>query len=444
MRHGREALTILTVAAIGLGELSACGGNQPSPEAPTSTPLSQDKIAQTVEAQLRPTLEAELMTRAQTQAALQATTTQTEVIPTKTPTEAPTSTQVPATSTVEPTVEAQSQQEEIDLADSTMKQTKDMVRNPLSEHEIEIIVDKSVELGVTHVGIENPYDNPKGGNSVEYGRQWINIIRSRGLNVWHRHMPLRFEGIYDEPKIVTKKEYEKDDEGKLKLDENMNPIMKPDAYITQVGNFIRENPDLFVEGDIVTPIPEPQGPGVRGINCGEECMFDSVDDFNAWLVTLDKETKKALADIGQGGGRVKVVCCGFDGFIVWGDNNPDWIGKSFLYEDTVAQLGAIAIDHYPQGGATLEEDLQEYRDQWPGVDVYLSEVGAIPRDGAPEEVKADAQMLADGIRAHKDIIKGVMYWHAAGGREGLLEKKGAKYVNRPPFEVFKELYSELK
>lgn len=88
--------------------------------------------------------------------------------------------------------------EELVKSVSTMKLTKDMVRNPLSFEDIEQVLDWVENLGANTISIETPYDNPSGGDSIAYTYKWIKAAREKGLNIIHRHMFLKMEGIYDE------------------------------------------------------------------------------------------------------------------------------------------------------------------------------------------------------------------------------------------------------
>ncbi len=282
------------------------------------------------------------------------------------------------------------------LSVSTMNQTKDKLRAPRSSDEIKKLMDKVKVLGSTHVGIETPYDSPPGTDALGYTKAWVSEARTQNLKVWHRHMPVKFEGIYDQAKVNT-----------------------PDTYITQVANYIKENKELFQEGDIFTPIPEPQNSGVAGMNCGSNCMFPSVDSFNKWLVSLVAESRKAFTDVGLGD-KVKVVCCGFDGFIVWGNDNPDWQGKSFLTPTTVAALGSISIDHYATNTDTMSQDITEFQQKWPNVDLWISEAGSIPEHTGGSTVTEVTKSILQGIQDHLNIIKGFMWWQLGPAAEEAL------------------------
>lgn len=299
------------------------------------------------------------------------------------------------------------------LSVSTMNQSKDKLNGPRNNAEIAALISKVKDLGSTHVGIETPYDSPVGTDvdALTYTKAWVDEARKQNLKVWHRHMPIKFEGIYNQPKATDPADG------------------YPDKYITQVSNYIKENKELFQEGDIFTPIPEPQNSGVDGMNSNNHlcydgqhqqwgpCMFGSVDSFNKWLRDIVTSSRNALTDIGLGSDKVRVVCCGFDGYMTWGDNNPDHQGQSFLTSDTITTLGAISIDHYPAANATMAQDLKEFRDKWPGVDLWVSETGSVPEMIGTSTVQEVTKMILDGIKENLNIIKGFQWFQLGPARD---------------------------
>ena len=76
---------------------------------------------------------------------------------------------------------------------SSMKETKDKICNQDSQEFINAWVVKATELGVNYIAVETPYDNPKCASSIGYTKIWSDTIHAKGLNIWHRHMPLAFE-----------------------------------------------------------------------------------------------------------------------------------------------------------------------------------------------------------------------------------------------------------
>jgi hypothetical protein len=280
---------------------------------------------------------------------------------------------------------------------SSMKETKDRICSQRDRIFVEKWVDTAIDLGVNYIAVETPYDNPLCGSAVEYTRLWTDVIHSKGLHVWHRHMPLSFEGIYD----VTK-----------------NNVSD---YLDIISTYIKTNPSFFQEGDIFTPIPEPQNGGIQGITyCASSvCQFNGAAAFNSWLRNAMNTSEQAFGTIGLGG-KIKIGYFGFDGFVAWGDNNPDWHG--ILEDTTISQMGNITIDHYPQlVGDTMENDLNELQTRYPNIDIVIGEWGTVTPDNQEQQV---IDTMSAAKRPH---VIGFNYWHMGmGGNEALINDDFSK------------------
>lgn len=284
---------------------------------------------------------------------------------------------------------------------SSMKETKDRICGQRDQTFIDRWVDKAKELGANYVAVETPYDNPTCDNSVNYTWKWVNAIRSRGLKVWHRHMPLAFEGIYDTPKA------------------------KGD-YLTMIDDYIKNNWGMFREGDIFTPIPEPQNGGVGGVTyCAYGiCIFDNQEHFNRWLREAIDAANNAFDQIGLGR-KIKIGYFGFDGFVTWGSNNPDWQG--ILEDATIQKMGNVTIDHYPELiGQTMEQGLDEVMAKYPGLPIIIGEWGSAGNGDIEQQVRNSLGA------AKRPSVVGFNYWHLGmGGNEALINED---FSNRPQYD----------
>lgn len=295
---------------------------------------------------------------------------------------------------------------EIQSIDS-MKETKDRVENQRSDDFINRWLDAAVELGATHVAIDTPMTSPKGNQSIDYTRKWLQPLRGRGLKVNHRHPILSMEGDYGVHK-----------------DPNQDFVRIIDAYI-------RTNRDFFQDGDLFG-IPEITNVGINGVNCSSNCIFSNKDLFNLFLQKYTIQTRQAFSDIGLSGVRVGGFE-GYDGFIAAGLNNPNWQGKSFLDHQTVEIFGnIIAIDHYPKNIATMDSDLRVIQSIWPGRKLFIGECGMINGE-SPMEFRQCLEVF----RQHTEIF-GMNYWHMGmGGPESLLNEDFSK---RPNFYELQAVY----
>jgi hypothetical protein len=292
---------------------------------------------------------------------------------------------------------------------STMKEAKDRLCSPRSRDFIDQWVATAKELGVNYIALETPYDDPACGSALEHTREWVESIRAHNLKVWHRHMPLAFEGIYGVQKDPSK------------------------DYIAQITNYIRTNPHLFEAGDIFTPTPEPQNGGIKHITyCYQSiCQFTDATHFNHWLREAITQSQQAFADIGLGG-QIEVGYYGFDGFVAWGSNNPDWNGV--LEDETVKVMGNITIDHYPEAiGDTMENALDELTKRYPGVPIVIGEWGAIENRSKPI-IQVHNAMSA----ALRPEVIGFNYWHmGVGGHEALIDED---FNRLPHFEAVQSFF----
>ncbi len=291
-----------------------------------------------------------------------------------------------------------------------MKETKDAICGQKSLDFINTWLDKAVELGVNYVAISTPYDNPSCGDALAYTKIWVSATRAHGLHVWHRHMPLAFEGIYSVAKNTS------------------------GASLGLIKNYIVSNPDLFQPGDIVTPIPEPQNGGIQGItNCANSiCQFSSAANFNQWLRDAMTTTNDALAQIGKSG-QLKVGYFGFDGFVTWGDNNPDWHG--ILEDSTIAQMGNITIDHYPElVHETMSQGLSELTAKYPHTPIVIGEWGTVTGGNTVQQVEDDM----GAVKQDPNVI-GFNYWQFGpdGSGEQLID---SNFNSLPGFAAVQSFY----
>jgi hypothetical protein len=128
---------------------------------------------------------------------------------------------------------------------------------------------------------------------------------------------------------------------------------------------------------------------------------------------------------------MKIGYFGFDGFIAWGSNNPDWNG--IIEETTIQKMGHIAIDHYPELiGQTMEQGLNELQAKYPNVPIILSEWGSVG------STNLEQQVLSSMGAAKRPGVVGFNYWHMGmGGNEALIN---GDFSNRPQFDEVQSFF----
>lgn len=352
----------------------------PAPSAPPVTPTPSQSVTPT------PTIIPALTLTP----SVQPTATPT-ALPTPTPTASPSPTMIP-TPTPTP-IAAPSTTPELTVTPTpvpipwdirsvdVMKVTKDTVCSQADTQTINKILDEAVAINANYVAISTPYDNPACGNAVNYGQIWADAIHARGLHIWHRHMPLAQEGIYNTAKN------------------------NQDDFFDLIASYIQNNPDMFASGDIFTPIPEPQNGGISGITyCGGGiCQYANQAEFNKWIKDSMLVSELSFAKINKTG--IKIGYFGFDAFVTWGQNNADWNG--ILYDSTIKRMGnEIAIDHYPETiGTDMGHDLDILHSKYPDADIIISEWGTVT--GGNTQAQVNTSM---GEAKARSFIKGFNYW----------------------------------
>lgn len=297
-----------------------------------------------------------------------------------------------------------------------MKYSKDAICNQPAATTIDTMTGFIASSGANFVAISTPYDNPTCGSSTNLTNSWITSARSKGLHIWHRHMGLSFEGIYD----VTK-------------------TKDLTAYTQQIVDYILNNADQFQDGDIFTPTPEPDSAGISGVTyCPGICQFSSADEYNRWIQTTQPAVKDAFAKIDK---KVQVGYYGHSGFIVWGENNPDWAGKGLLTQATVDSMdGVIAMDTYPETyGGTMVKSLDGAHARWPNARLVIGEWGTITAGNTDQKMVR----ITDAMTAsERPYIDGINYWNLGpSGNEGLLD---GKYSPLPELQTVKDFYTGLR
>lgn len=267
-----------------------------------------------------------------------------------------------------------------------MKRTRDRVCSPSTDDEIATMIERIKNANATHVAISFPIDQTYCNDPTPQMYAWVKAAREQGLQVWFRLVTNKWEGFYETQKHID-----------------------PYAHTRSMANFVTSHPDLFLGGDILTPFPEPQNGGIAGVNCFDgNCMFDSASSFNTWLRHNQSTLENAVSSIGKA--DVKVGYYGFDGFVAWGDRNPDWIG--ILETNTITEIGDLTFDHYFPTSDDPVAEFAKIKSRFPDTELCVGEWGSIHGE-SPERINQVLQAAYDaGIRCFN-------YWHL--GPDGVSE-----------------------
>lgn len=268
----------------------------------------------------------------------------------------------------------------------TMKYSRDISREFLSKQpELQELANQQVHAisltGATHVAIATPYDE----EFMPILKIWVAAAREHGLKVWYRGNWSGWEGWFDYKKIDRA------------------------THLKQTEAFIRNHPELFIDGDVFTACPECENGGP-----GDPRMMNDAVGFRNFLIDEHTMMTRAFADIN------KNVIFNFNSM------NGD-VARLIMDKPTTAALGGVVtVDHYVGTPEKLVADIQALVKQSDGV-VVLGEFGApIPdiHGQYTEDQQADwiDRALAELVKLPE--VKGISYWTNQGGSTALWTDAG--------------------
>lgn len=281
----------------------------------------------------------------------------------------------------------------------TMKYSRDpsreKLRDPSYDRVIDLHVKNIAQTGATHVAIGTPYD----AEFLPIMKRWVAAARRYNLNVWFRGNWSGWERWFGYPSITR------------------------DEHMGKTESFIRDNSDLFVDGDIFTPCTECENGGP-----GDPRKTGDAAGHRAFLIDEYRVTKEAFRRIGRD------VRSNFNSM------NGD-VARLIMDKDTTQALGNIVvIDHYVASADNLVRDIKDIAKR-SGGKVMLGEFGApIPdiHGAMTDEQQAEWLSTALGELAQIPELIGVNYWVSVGGSTQLWNEKNQA---RPAVKVLRSFYT---
>lgn len=273
----------------------------------------------------------------------------------------------------------------------TMKDSKDTCHptsSQMSDADIAQGVNLAATLNVTHITVDCGWNYP------DYLARWVAAVRATGKSVWFRCQWDEWEGINGASQSLT-----------------------PDEYLTETVAFIYAHPDLFQPGDILDACPESNNSSYWPTNYGGAGWTNSAptagtDALNVFLRSLDTQIQTALQNNGVMGVNTKIHSVD----ISWAND----ITK--LYPATIAQLGCVTYDSYPEDSSTDPDDCADARyadllavmNARPGVPIVIGELG-YSDDVDVDDATQDSVLAAEFamLQTVAPII-GMNYWVAQG------------------------------
>lgn len=281
----------------------------------------------------------------------------------------------------------------------TMKYSRDPSRELLgdSQRSRQVItqqVSNVAGVGATHIAISTPYDD----EFLPLLEEWVAEARLHGLKVWFRGNWSGWEGWFGYSAI------------------------SPEQHLEKTTQFIKDNADLFEDGDIFSSCPECEngGPGDPRFNnrklAHQQFLIKQHQAAQAAFSAIDKEVETGYHSM-----------------------NGD-VAKLVMDTATTKDSGGyIVVDHYVRTPEQLVKDVANYGIQ-SGGKVVLGEFGApIPDIHGSMTQQQQAEWLEDTLSGLADsgALYGLNYWTGMGGSTALWNEDGTP---RAAVEVLSKYY----
>jgi hypothetical protein len=280
----------------------------------------------------------------------------------------------------------------------TMKYSRDMARETLSDWSYHKIINQQVEAiaasGANYIAIDTPYDD----EFYPVMQAWTDAARRYNMHIWFRGNFSGWEGWFGYS--------------------GMNKTMHTQKTIA----FIKKHPDLFRDGDIFTSCPECE----NGLH-PDITDQASLVDYKQFLLDEYKSVNTAFTDIH------KVVKSNYYSM------NYD-LAKAIMDRYFTAQMdGVVVIDHYVTDPEKYAEDINTLAEQSGGT-IILGEFGApipdINGDMTDEQQKAWLEKALITL-SQVQSLQGVNYWVNTGGSTGIWNTDGSA---KPAVNILSTFY----
>lgn len=255
----------------------------------------------------------------------------------------------------------------------TMKTSRDKARAWENRSDLVEHIDKEMtaiaNMGANCVALDTPYDE----EFLPYLKKWVDAAREHNLKIWFRGNFSAWEGWFEYPHNMTTAQ-----------------------HIARTNDFIRNNADLFEDGDIFTPSPEAENGGPFN-----QVEVDEHVAFRRYLIQEHTEAQQTFQEIGK---DVKTNWLSMNG----------GLAKRMFDQNTIDSLGkVVSLDHYIADPKQMGEFIDYFVNNFE-TRVVIGEWGApIPEingDMSEDEQNEFIGQLLDEMYKHREHIDGVNYW----------------------------------
>lgn len=268
----------------------------------------------------------------------------------------------------------------------TMKYSRDLTAEKIHDPAFDKIIDEQVhaiaQTGATHVAIATPYDQ----EFVPMLARWVAAARKYNLKIWFRGNFSGWENWFDHASITR------------------------DEHLVLLRAFIKNNANLFADGDIFTPCPECENGGP-----GDPRQNGDVEGHRLFLIAEYQASQREFLAVH------KKVSVGYDSM------NYDVALKVMDAKTTQALGGVVTIDHYVSSPDKLVSTIQTLASA-SGGKIFLGEFGVpIPDIHGNMTDKEQAAWIEEALTklAKEPEVIGVNYWVGFGGSTKLWNDDGS-------------------
>jgi len=283
----------------------------------------------------------------------------------------------------------------IDTMKVSRDSARDLGKNPNASVIINGQIKKIKDLGANCVAIDTPYDD----EFIPYLEKWVYAARAQGLTIWFRGNWSSWEGWFGYPKNMT-----------------------PQNHIAKTREFIKTHVYLFKDGDIFTPIPEPENGWSNG-------YMENYPAFRAFLIQEYQETQTTFQNLGK---HIITNWISMSG----------GVATSILDQSTITALGnVVTIDHYVQNPDDMGKYIEYFNKKF-HARVVIGEFGApiadITGDMTDHEQAVFIESLLHQLYIHRDSVLAINYWVLSGGSTALIDENGKE---KEATKTIKDYYS---
>lgn len=299
-----------------------------------------------------------------------------------------------------PSIYASSTFWQIEAVD-TMKMSRDVSRESDILSRISKYVDAAAKLQPTHITVATPYDE----EFYPVLSKWVAEIHSKKIHVWFRGNWSSWEGWFGYPLFKNYQDHH-----------------------AKTENFIKQHRELFEEGDIFTPAPEPENGGFGD----PRLSYEKAVLYRQFLIDSYNACMRGKEAIGIN------FTCGY--FSMNGD-----IVRDILTPDTVSRMGGVVVvDHFVSSPQKLAQDLKDFHEKY-NAKVVLGEFGApipdIHGDLTQEEQKEYVGQDFTELTKLSSFLLGVNYWTVFGGSTHVVEDN---LDERPVADIIRAYYQPIQ